>query len=66
MGYVVFVKPKDLALRWSISLSAVYARKAGVSKLTPIYLDGSLRFKLSEIERIESDLSRQGERFKVS
>lgn len=48
-----FMRPDELAVRWGLSLSAVYQGKADVSLLRKIYFGKSLRFLRQEVIQIE-------------
>jgi hypothetical protein len=52
----------ELAIRWSVSPSAIYARKCGTNALTPIRLGRSVRFLRKEVEAFEVALERQIQR----
>jgi predicted DNA-binding transcriptional regulator AlpA len=54
-----YVSVSELAVRWSISPSAIYARKCGTNALTQIRLGRSVRFLRKEVEDLE--LSRERE-----
>ena len=48
-----YVSVAELAIRWSISPSAIYARKCGTNALTPIRLGRSVRFLRQQVEAFE-------------
>lgn len=54
-----YVSVSELAVRWSISPSAIYARKCGTHALTPIRLGRSVRFLRKQIEELEKARERQ-------
>jgi len=54
-----YVSPKELAIRWGISLTAIYSYKAGTEALIRIPLGKSVRFLRSQIEKIEADRERK-------
>jgi len=56
-----YVSVSELALRWSISPSAIYARKCGTDTLTPIRLGRSVRFLRTQIEELEASRERQAQ-----
>lgn len=56
-----YVSVSELALRWSISPSAIYARKCGTDALTPIRLGRSVRFLRTQIEELEASRERQAQ-----
>jgi hypothetical protein len=49
-----FISPRQLAIRWDLSLSAVYHGDADVNLLRRISFGRSVRFLLSEVEAIET------------
>lgn len=55
-----FISPRELALRWCVARSSV-ARIAKRARLTTYYLgegrNGSVRFRLDEVERFESTVA---------
>ncbi len=57
-----YVSVSELAVRWSISPSAIYARKCGTDALTPIRLGRSVRFLRKQIEELETYRERQAQR----
>ena len=61
-----YVSVSELALRWSISPSAIYARKCGTHALTPIRLGRSVRFLRAQVEAFEMARESQLERAKHS
>lgn len=61
-----YVSVAELAVRWSISPSAIYARKCGTHALTPIRLGRSVRFLRKEIEAFEMARERQIQRTGLS
>jgi predicted DNA-binding transcriptional regulator AlpA len=48
-----YISVSELAIRWSISPSAIYARKCGTNALTPIRLGRSVRFLRRDVEAFE-------------
>jgi predicted DNA-binding transcriptional regulator AlpA len=48
-----YISVSELAVRWSVSPSAIYARKCGTTALTPIRLGGSVRFLREQVEAFE-------------
>jgi predicted DNA-binding transcriptional regulator AlpA len=54
-----YISVSELAMRWSVSPSAIYARKCGTNALTPIRLGRSVRFLRKEIEAFEMARERQ-------
>ncbi len=48
-----YISASELAVRWSISPSAIYARKCGTDALTPIRLGRSVRFLREQVEAFE-------------
>jgi len=56
-----YVSVAELAIRWSISPSAIYARKCGTNALTPIRLGRSVRFLRTQIEEMEAFRERQAQ-----
>ena len=56
-----YVSVAELAIRWSISPSAIYARKCGTNALTPIRLGRSVRFLRTQIEELEASRERQAQ-----
>jgi predicted DNA-binding transcriptional regulator AlpA len=54
-----YVSVSELAVRWSISPSAIYGRKCGTHALTPIRLGRSVRFLRKEVEALETARERQ-------
>lgn len=50
-----YISATELAARWGISRSAVYAGKCGTDKLTPIRFGRSLRFLRAEVEALEKE-----------
>jgi predicted DNA-binding transcriptional regulator AlpA len=61
-----YLSVSELAVRWSISPSAIYGRKCGTDKLTPIRLGRSVRFLRAEVEAFEIALESQLRRMKLS
>ena len=61
-----YVSVSELAVRWSISPSAIYARKCGTHALTPIRLGRSVRFLRTQVEAFEMARESQLERAKHS
>lgn len=57
-----YLSVAELAIRWSISPSAIYARKCGTNALTPIRLGRSVRFLRKEVEDLETSRERQIQR----
>lgn len=49
-----FISPRRLAIRWDLSLSAVYQGRADVNLLRRIPFGRSVRFLLSEVEAVEA------------
>ena len=49
-----FISPRQLAIRWDLSLSAVYHGEADVHLLRRISFGKSVRFLLSEVEAVEA------------
>jgi len=54
-----YVSPRELAIRWGISLSAIYSCKAGTEELIRIPLGKSVKFLRLQIEKIEADRERR-------
>jgi hypothetical protein len=48
------ISPRRLAIRWDLSLSAVYQGRADVNLLKRISFGRSIRFLLSEVEAVEA------------
>jgi predicted DNA-binding transcriptional regulator AlpA len=48
-----YISVSELAVRWSISPSAIYARKCGTQALTQVRLGKAVRFLRKEIEDLE-------------
>ena len=48
-----FISPRRLAIRWDLSLSAVYNGRADINLLRRISFGRSIRFLLSEVEAVE-------------
>jgi hypothetical protein len=48
-----FISPRQLAIRWDLSLSAVYHGHADVNLLRRISFGRSVRFLLSAVERLK-------------
>lgn len=61
-----YISVAELAVRWSISPSAIYARKCGTETLTPIRLGRSVRFLRTQVEAFEMALESQTGRMKQS
>ncbi len=57
-----YISVTELAVRWSISPSAIYARKCGTNALTQIRLGRSVRFLRKEVEDLEFARERQAQR----
>ena len=57
-----YISVSELAIRWSVSPSAIYARKCGTNALTPIRLGRSVRFLRKEVEAFEMACESQIER----
>lgn len=57
-----YISVTELAVRWSISPSAIYARKCGTNALTQIRLGRSVRFLRKEVEDLEFSRERQARR----
>jgi predicted DNA-binding transcriptional regulator AlpA len=49
-----FISPRQLVIRWDLSLSAVYHGDADVNLLRRISFGRSVRFLLSEVEAVEA------------
>ena len=49
-----FISPRQLAIRWDLSVSAVYHGNADVNLLRRISFGRSIRFLLSEVEAVEA------------
>ena len=49
-----FISARQLAIRWDVSLSAVYHGCADVNLLRRIPFGRSIRFLLSEVEAVEA------------
>ena len=49
-----FISPRRLAIRWDLSLSAIYDGRADVNLLRRISFGRSIRFLLSEVEAVEA------------
>ena len=50
-----YLSVAELAIRWSVSQSAIYSRKCGTSALSPIRFGKSIRFLRTEVEAFEKD-----------
>jgi len=50
----IFISARRLAIRWDLSLSAVYHGHADVNLLRRISFGRSVRFLLSEVEAVEA------------
>jgi predicted DNA-binding transcriptional regulator AlpA len=50
-----YISASELAIRWSVSQSAIYHGGAGSSGLSAIRLGKSVRFLLSEVEAFEKN-----------
>ena len=61
-----YISVSELAVRWSVSPSAIYARKCGTDALTPIRLGRSVRFLREQVEAFEMALESQIGRTKHS
>ena len=48
-----YISVSELAIRWSVSPSAIYARKCGTNVLTAIRLGRSVRFLREQVEAFE-------------
>ena len=53
-----YISVSELAVRWSISPSAIYSRKCGTNALTPIRFGRAVRFLRTEVESLERDRQR--------
>ena len=49
-----FISPRQFAIRWDLSVSAVYHGHADVNLLRRMSFGRSVRFLLSEIEAVEA------------
>jgi predicted DNA-binding transcriptional regulator AlpA len=49
-----FISPRQFAIRWDLSVSAVYHGNADVNLLRRISFGRSIRFLLSEVEAVEA------------
>lgn len=54
-----YISASELAIRWSVSQSAIYHGGAGSNGLSAIRLGRSVRFILSEVEAFEKNLEAQ-------
>ena len=52
-----FISPRQLAIRWDLSVSAVYHGNSDVKLLRRIPFGKSVRFLLSEVEALEAQKS---------
>jgi hypothetical protein len=59
-----FITPLELHLRWKISLTAVYERKAGTNKLRRVRLGKSLRFPIEDVLKLEEELIKKATKLK--
>lgn len=50
-----YISPAELAVRWSLSTSAIYHSKSAIDGLRVIRLGRSIRFLRSEVEALEKD-----------
>ena len=48
-----YISPVELAVRWSVSTSAIYHSKTAIDGLKIIRLGRSIRFLRSEVEALE-------------
>jgi predicted DNA-binding transcriptional regulator AlpA len=48
-----YISPLELAVRWSVSTSAIYHSKSAIDGLRVIRLGRSIRFLRSEVEALE-------------
>lgn len=48
-----YISPAELAVRWSVSTSAIYHSKSAIDGLRVIRLGRSIRFLRSEVEALE-------------
>jgi predicted DNA-binding transcriptional regulator AlpA len=48
-----YISPAELAVRWSVSTSAIYHSKRAIDGLKVIRLGKSIRFLRSEVEALE-------------
>jgi predicted DNA-binding transcriptional regulator AlpA len=51
-----YISPVELAVRWSLSTSAIYHSKSAINGLKVIRLGRSIRFLRSEVEALERNL----------
>lgn len=57
-----YISPLELAVRWSVSTSAIYHSKGAIHGLRVIRLGRSIRFLRSEVEALERN--REGQKTK--
>lgn len=50
-----YLSVAELAIRWSVSPSAIYSRKCGTCALAPVRFGKSIRFLRTEVEAFERD-----------
>jgi predicted DNA-binding transcriptional regulator AlpA len=60
-----YISVAELAVRWSVSPSAIYARKCGTTALTQIRLGRSVRFLREQVEAFEMARESQTGRTKI-
>ena len=59
-----YISPVELAVRWSVSTSAIYHSKSASHGLKVIRLGRSIRFLRSEVEALEKHCEEQTRRVK--
>jgi predicted DNA-binding transcriptional regulator AlpA len=57
-----YISPVELAVRWSLSTSAIYHSKSAINGLKVIRLGRSIRFLRSEVEALEKSRENQDRR----
>lgn len=57
-----YISPTELAVRWSVSTSAIYHSKTAIDGLKIIRLGRSIRFLRSEVEALEKRREEQTQR----
>lgn len=50
-----YLSVAELAIRWSVSPSAIYSRKCGTCALSPVRFGKSIRFLRTEVEAFERE-----------
>lgn len=59
-----YISPVELAVRWSLSTSAIYHSKSAIDGLRVIRLGRSIRFLRSEVEALERN--REGQKLSTN